>query len=87
MIILYKNLLNQWISSVQEKDLETILKNAQLWKSEEECHRLYKYLKQDWEKIYEGDKETFEKIKKEISSDTYEKLLHLYQEAKKKYKF
>lgn len=79
--------MRQWVNSVQEKDLETILKNAQLWKSEKECHILFQYLKQDWEKIYEGKEETFNKIKKEISSDTYEKLLHLYQDAKKKYKF
>ncbi len=84
---MYKNLLRQWIASIKEKDLETYLKNYQLWKSKEECQILYRYLKQDWEKIYEGDQKTFEKLKKEISQETYEKLLFLYQDAKKKYQF
>ena len=44
-------------------------------------------MKQDWEKIYDGDPETFANLKKQISEDTYQKLYTLYTQAKKKYKF
>lgn len=84
---MYKNLLKQWIANVREEDFNRYLKMNQLWKSEDEASILYRFMKENWEKIYAGDLETFDALKKEISSDTYQKLYELYVQAKKKYKF
>lgn len=86
-IRMYKNLLKQWIRNVQEEDFNRYLKMNQLWKSEHEASILYQFMKAHWEKIYDGDLETFDALKEEISSDTYQKLYELYIQAKKKYNF
>ena len=74
---MYKNLLKQWITPY--------LKMNQLYTSEEEANVLFRFLKEDWEGIYDGKEETFLRLKKEISPETYQKLYALYEEAKKKY--
>lgn len=82
---MYKNLLKQWIANVKKDDFNRYLKMNQLWKSEQEADILYQFLKEDWEDIYDGKKETFEKLQKKISKETYQKLYTLYEQAKKKY--
>lgn len=84
---MYKNLLRQWILNVQEEDFNRYLKINNLWKSEQEAKILYQFLKQDWENIYDGKEETFLRLKSQISTDTYQRLYTLYEQAKKKYKF
>lgn len=82
---MYKNLLKQWITNIQKEDFIKYLKMNQLWTSDEEADILYRFFKEDWEGIYDGREETFLRLKKEISAETYQKLYTLYEEAKKKY--
>ena len=82
---MYKNLLKQWITNVQKEDFNRYLKMNGLWKSDQEADILYQFLKDNWENIYDGKKETFEQLKEKISNETYQKLYTLYEQAKKKY--
>ncbi len=82
---MYKNLLKQWIANIQREDFIRYLKMNQLYTSEEEADTLYRFLKEDWEKLYDGNEETFLRLKKEVSEKTYQKLYTLYEEVKKKY--
>ncbi len=82
---MYKNLLKQWITNIQKEEFIRYLKMNQLYTSEEEANVLFRFLKEDWEGIYDGKEETFLRLKKEISPETYQKLYTLYEEAKKKY--
>ena len=82
---MYKNLLKQWIANIQKEDFIRYLKMNQLYTTEKEADVLYRFLKEDWEDIYDGKEETFLRIKKEVSGETYQKLYALYEEAKKKY--
>ena len=82
---MYKNLLKQWITNIQQEDFNRYLKMNGLWTSDQEAKVLYQFLKEDWEDIYDGKQETFSKLQKNISEGTYQKLYSLYEQAKKKY--
>lgn len=84
---MYKSLIKTWIENLQKEEFTNYLKQYNLWQSNEETDILYNFLKKDWEKVYDGNIETFEQIKKQVSEDTYQKLYNLYLDAKKKFHF
>lgn len=52
--------------------------------SENEIKVIHYYLKNNWEDLYNEDKNILEKIKKEVSNNTYEEIVKLLSIA---YKF
>lgn len=84
---MYRSLIRPWIENLKKEEFIKYLKQYNFWKSNEETDILYQFLKKDWEKIYDGNIEIFEQIKKQVSEDTYQNLYNLYISTKKKYHF
>lgn len=81
---MYKIIIENYINKMTFDTLKEYINTNYNNVSENEIKVIYYYLKNNWEDLYNEDKNILEKIKKEVSNNTYEEIVKLLSIA---YKF
>ena len=76
------NLIKMYINKIKKNDVESFLNNNEINVNENELDYLYDILKNKYTNVLDEDQETFDDIKKNISSSNFDKLIKLYNKYK-----
>ena len=85
MIIIYKEIVRNYINTLTIKDLERFANDYHLNYSQDELLIIYNFIKYYYNDLLEKNIKVFENIKNKINPNLYKKLLNLYIEYKKRY--
>lgn len=80
---MYKTLLKEYINKIKKEDIIKYIEKNNLKVSDKEIDTIYFYIKNYWEDIYDNKKEIWEKLSKDVSSQTFITIESLYQKYKK----
>lgn len=80
-------LINNYINSITLNHIINFAKNEGIILKSEEAEIIEIYIKKYWKIFYHGDpSELFEELKEKLEKNTYDKMIELYYEYKKKIK-
>lgn len=87
MIILYEVLIKEYLKRLSLKDINDFASKNNITLKNSEDKIIYDFIKNNWMEVYKGDaNKAFNSLKKEISIDTYNAIINLYNEFKDKIK-
>ncbi len=84
---MYESLINAYINKLSINDVNNFATNNNISLKNGENKIIYDFIKNNWKEAYKGDtlKEIY-KIKEKVSTDTFNKILELYNKYKDKIK-
>ncbi len=77
-----KGLIEMYINNMTINDMKHFLEKNNNKVCDKDLEIVLSYAKKYWERIYNGDTSIFEDIKKEISPESYETMINLYDKYK-----
>ena len=80
---MYKQLLKGYIEKLKKEDIIKYIENNNYQVSDKEIDAIYFYIKNYWEDFFDNKQETWEKLKKDVSENTYLEIIKLYQKYQK----
>lgn len=80
---MYKNLIQSYVQNLKKEDIIKYINQNNYCVSDKEIDVIYFYIKNYWEDIYKGDEGVLEKLKSDVSENTYLEIMKLYDKAKK----
>ncbi len=80
---MYKQLLKGYIEKLKKEDIIKYIENNNYQVSDKEIDTIYFYIKNYWEDFFDNKQETWEKLKKDVSENTYLEIIKLYQKYQK----
>lgn len=84
---MYKIIIKEYLKKLSLKDINDFSKKNNINLPIGEDKKIYNIIIKYWEDIYDGNtKEAFDILKKEVSNDTYNAIINLYNEYKDKIK-
>ena len=87
MIILYEVLIKEYLKRLSLKDINDFASKNNITLKNSEDKIIYDFIKNNWMEVYKGDaNKAFNSLKKEVSIDTYNAIINLYNEFKDKIK-
>ena len=85
MIFIYKNLIINYINkNLTVADIINFAKKNNTNISNSESIIIYNFIKRNYQNILNGDKSSFNTLKKEIDPSLYNKIIQLYMKYKSK---
>ena len=79
-------LLKNYINNLKKEDISLFATNNNINLSSNELDIIYNTLKNDYEKLINGNHDkVFNELKTKLSTDNYDKVINLFFEYKKKY--
>lgn len=77
---MHKFFISQYVSRLTKEDVKTFALKNDIYLDNQELDVIYDNLKQHWETVLYGNPEVvFEKLKHQLSEESYQKGLQLYQ--------
>lgn len=77
---MHKFFISQYVSRLTKEDVKTFALKNDIYLDNQELDVIYDNLKQHWETVLYGNPEVvFEKLKHQLSKESYHKGLQLYQ--------
>ena len=87
MINLYEVLIKEYLKRLSLKDINDFANKNNITLKNGEDKIIYDFIKNNWMEVYKGDvNKAFNSLKKEVSEDTYNAIMNLYNEFKDKIK-
>ena len=87
MINLYEVLIKEYLKRLSLKDINDFASKNNITLKNGEDKIIYNFIKNNWMEVYKGDvNKAFNSLKKEVSIDTYNAIINLYNEFKDKIK-
>lgn len=87
MINLYEVLIKEYLKRLSLKDINDFANKNNILLKDGEDKIIYDFIKNNWKEVYKGDyNKAFNSLKKEVSIDTYNAIINLYNEFKDKIK-
>ena len=83
---MYKSILKQYIERLKKEDIIKFIGKNNYQVSDKEIDTIYFYIKNYWEDIFDNQEDIWNKIKQEVSPNTFIQIQGLYQKYKKKIK-
>lgn len=77
-----KGLIEMYVNNMTLNDMKHFLEKNKCNVCDDDLKIVLDYAKKYWEKIYSGDTAVFNDIKKEISPESYETMINLYNKYK-----
>lgn len=80
-----EELIKEYVKNLDEYTIEKFAKSNGIILTNDEVKVIYLYIKNYWYEFYKGDPtELFKELKEQLSENTYNKTLELYNKYKKK---
>lgn len=84
---MYEVLIKEYLKRLSLKDINDFASKNNITLKNSEDKIIYDFIKNNWMEVYKGDaNKAFNSLKKEISIDTYNAIINLYNEFKDKIK-
>ena len=80
---MYKSILKQYIERLKKEDIIKFIGENNYQVSDKEIDTIYFYIKNYWEDIFDNQEDIWNKIKQEVSPNTFIQIQGLYQKYKK----
>ena len=80
---MYKSILKQYIERLKKEDIIKFIGKNNYQVSDKEIDTIYFYIKNYWEDIFDNQEDIWNKIKQEVSPNTFIQIQGLYQKYKK----
>ena len=80
---MYKSILKQYIEKLKKEDIIKFIGKNNYQVSDKEIDTIYFYIKNYWEDIFDNQEDIWNKIKQEVSPNTFIQIQGLYQNYKK----
>lgn len=80
---MYKLLLKNYIEKLKKEDIIKYIENNNYCISNKEIDIIYFYIKNYWEDFYNNKEEIWNKLKNDVSDNTYIEIRKLFQKYKK----
>lgn len=80
---MYKNLVGNFINKLTYEEFNDYVSKNYSFITDSEKNIIFRYLKNDWNKIYDEDQSIILKLKNEVSDITYNEILKLLKSAYK----
>ncbi len=82
-----EEMLREYVKNIDEYTIEKFAQSNGINLSDDEKKIIYLYIKNYWYQFYKGDaNELFKELEEQLSKETYQKILELYNKYKKKIK-
>lgn len=78
-----KNVIKKYIDNLTIEDIENYIDKGNYNITLNEVKTIYKYIKNYWEEVYDGNTNIFNDLKKEVSPSTFIEIMRLYDKYKK----
>ena len=82
---MYFNIIKKYINELKKEHIIEYAKKQKIALSNIELDTIYSAIKKRWEEIYIDGIKVINEYKNKLSSNTYSKLVELYNDAKKKF--
>ena len=84
---MYEVLIKEYLKRLSLKDINDFASKNNITLKNGEDKIIYNFIKNNWMEVYKGDvNKAFNSLKKEVSIDTYNAIINLYNEFKDKIK-
>ena len=84
---MYEVLIKEYLKRLSLKDINDFANKNNITLKNGEDKIIYDFIKNNWMEVYKGDaNKAFNSLKKEVSIDTYNAIINLYNEFKDKIK-
>lgn len=84
---MYEVLIKEYLKRLSLKDINDFASKNNITLKNGEDKIIYDFIKNNWMEVYKGDvNKAFNSLKKEVSEDTYNAIMNLYNEFKDKIK-
>ena len=84
---MYEVLIKEYLKRLSLKDINDFANKNNILLKDGEDKIIYDFIKNNWKEVYKGDyNKAFNSLKKEVSIDTYNAIINLYNEFKDKIK-
>ena len=84
---MYEVLIKEYLKRLSLKDINDFVSKNNILLKDGEDKIIYDFIKNNWKEVYKGDyNKAFNSLKKEVSIDTYNAIINLYNEFKDKIK-
>lgn len=80
---MYKSILKQYIEKLKKEDIIKFIGKNNYQVSDKEIDTIYFYIKNYWEDIFDNQEDIWNKIRQEVSPNTFIQIQGLYQKYKK----
>lgn len=80
---MYKQILKNYIEKLKKEDIIKYIENNNYVVSDKEIDTIYFYIKNYWEDFFDNKEEIWQKLKNDVSNNTYIEIVKLYQKYKK----
>lgn len=82
---MYEVIIKEYLKRLSLKDINDFANKNNIILKNGEDKTIYDFIKNNWMKVYKGDvNKAFDSLKKEVSIDTYNAVINLYNEFKNK---
>lgn len=84
---MYEALIKEYLKRLSLKDINDFAVKNKIVLQKNEDKIIYDFIMENWKEVYKGnDKLAFEKLKKNVSNETYNNVVTLYNQFKNKIK-
>ena len=80
---MYKQILKGYIDNLKKEDIIKFIETNHYQVSDKEINTIYFYIKNYWEDFFDNKPEIWQKLKKDVSENTYIEIMKLYQKYQK----
>ena len=85
--IMYEALIKEYLKRLSLKDINDFASKNKIVLQKNEDKIIYDFIMENWKEVYKGNaKLAFEKLKKNVSNETYNNVVTLYNQFKNKIK-
>lgn len=85
--IMYEALIKEYLKRLSLKDINDFAVKNKIILQKNEDKIIYDFIMENWKEVYKGNaKLAFEKLKKNVSNETYNNVITLYNQFKNKIK-
>ena len=85
--IMYEALIKEYLKRLSLKDINDFTAKNKIILQKNEDKIIYDFIMENWKEVYKGNaKLAFEKLKKNVSNETYNNVITLYNQFKNKIK-
>ena len=78
-----RNVIEKYIDRLTIDDVSNFIKRNNYQVTEDETIIIFKYIKNCWQDIFNGNTNVFDDLKKEVSPNTFLEIMKLYNKYKK----
>lgn len=79
-----EKIIHSYINKLTKEDIKSFAEQNQVSLTEEEVNIIYEVIKNHWRELLYNPQPIFDKLKNQVSSNTYQKIIYFYDLYSKK---